>query len=74
MYVKYGLITIFESVTGVYYDQGFNSKICEVTQNLFDMRKEEKKNGNNVVQLIYKLCMYAIYGKSIQKFMILKMD
>lgn len=56
----------FEVINGYYFDEGFNNKINEVIKDLFDKRKELKKNDNKS-ELIYKLIMNASYGKLITK-------
>jgi hypothetical protein len=53
-------------IRGYYYDEGRNTKISEVIDHLFSKRLEAKKNKNNI-QLVYKLMMNALYGKSLLK-------
>jgi hypothetical protein len=56
----------FEIVKGYYFNDGFNDKINEVIQYIFNKRKQLKKE-KNVAELIYKLIMNSGYGKAIQK-------
>jgi len=56
----------FEIVKGYYFNDGFNDKINEVIQYIFNKRKQLKKEGN-IAELIYKLIMNSAYGKAIQK-------
>jgi len=55
-----------EIIRGYYYDEGFNTKINEVSKYLFEERIKKKKE-NNPIQEAYKLLMNAIYGKTIEK-------
>ena len=57
----------FEIIRGYYFDEDRNYKIQEVIKDLFEKRKEAKKNGNKI-QETYKLLMNSIYGKTILKF------
>lgn len=59
---------------GLYYNEGFNDKICSVIKYLFNERlkykNEKDENGNkkpNPLQAVFKLVMNASYGKTIQK-------
>ena len=56
----------FDVIKGYYFNDGFNSKIVEVINFIYNKRLELKKCGN-VAQLIYKLIMNSAYGKTIQK-------
>jgi hypothetical protein len=56
----------FEVIRGYYFDEGFNTKIKEVINFLFEERLRYKKE-NNDIQLIYKLLMNSSYGKTIMK-------
>lgn len=56
----------FEILRGYYFDEGFNNKINDVMNYLFNKRKELKKIGNKSEQL-YKLIMNAAYGKTLTK-------
>ena len=56
----------YKIIRGYYFNSGRNTKIRDVMQYLFNARLEKKKEGNPS-QIIYKLIMNAIYGKSILK-------
>jgi hypothetical protein len=56
----------FEYIKGLYWDRGFNYRIVEIIQNLFDKRNQYKKEGNKI-EKIYKLLMNSAYGKTIMK-------
>ena len=56
----------YEILEGYYYDEGFNSKINDVIQLLFEERAKRKKVDNKA-ETIFKLLMNAGYGKSIIK-------
>ena len=56
----------FEIIRGYYYNKGFNKKINETIQYLFNKRKELKKE-ENPAEIIYKLMMNSVYGKTLQK-------
>tara|TARA_R100001591_G_scaffold115336_2_gene130766 strand:- start:1286 stop:3922 length:2637 start_codon:yes stop_codon:yes gene_type:complete len=56
----------FEIIRGYYFNKGFNTKIKEVIQHLFNERKKKKSEGNPI-QEVYKLIMNSAYGKTIQK-------
>lgn len=56
----------FEILKGYYFDEGFNDKIVETINYLFNKRKELKNKGNKS-EIIYKLIMNSGYGKLITK-------
>jgi hypothetical protein len=56
----------YKIIRGVGFDQGFNDKCKEVMRGLYDLRLKYKKQ-NNKAQLVIKLIMNAIYGKTIVK-------
>lgn len=56
----------FTILRGYYYNEGFNNKIQEVIQNVFNERKRLKKE-DNPSEIVYKLLMNSAYGKTIQK-------
>lgn len=56
----------YRVIRGYYFDDGFNTKINEEINFLFNERNRLKKEGNNL-QNVYKLLMNASYGKLIQK-------
>lgn len=56
----------FEIIKGYYYDEGVNTKIIDVIKFLFNERLKKKSEGNPI-ELVYKLIMNTIYGKSILK-------
>jgi len=56
----------FEIIRGYYFNEGFNTKIKDTIQFLFEERLKKKKEGNPI-QEVYKLLMNASYGKTIMK-------
>lgn len=56
----------YKIIRGYYFNDGFNSKIKESIEFMFNERVKLKKQGNNL-QLAYKLILNASYGKLIQK-------
>jgi hypothetical protein len=56
----------FDVVRGYYFDDGFNTKIKDTIQFLFNERLKLKKEGNPAEQ-VYKLIMNSGYGKTIMK-------
>tara|TARA_R100001443_G_scaffold79972_1_gene87055 strand:- start:1816 stop:5178 length:3363 start_codon:yes stop_codon:yes gene_type:complete len=56
----------FDIIDGYYYDEGRNPKEAEITEFLFNRRKE-LKDQDNPLQEIYKLIMNGYYGKQLQK-------
>ena len=63
--IKYHNIE-FEIVRGYYFDEGFNTKINETIQHIFNERKKLKAQ-KNPAEVVYKLIMNSAYGKSILK-------
>lgn len=57
----------FRIIQGVIFKDGYNNKINDVMQYLYNERKIQKKNDNKVEQ-IYKLIMNSSYGKTLTKF------
>jgi hypothetical protein len=56
----------FEVVRGYYFDEGYNTKVCDTIKYLFNERLA-KKAQKNPAEMIYKLIMNSSYGKSIMK-------
>ena len=56
----------FEIIDGYYFDQGRNDKINETIRHLYDLRKNLKKE-KNPAQMVIKLLMNSMYGKTILK-------
>jgi hypothetical protein len=56
----------FEVVRGYYFNEGFNTKINETIQHIFNERKKLKAQ-KNPAEVVYKLIMNSAYGKSILK-------
>ena len=56
----------FEIIDGYYFDQGRNNKINETIRHLCDLRKNLKKE-KNPAQMVIKLLMISMYGKTILK-------
>ena len=56
----------FTILRGYYFNEGFNDKIKEVIQFLFQKRLELKSVGNKA-EMIYKLIMNSSYGRNLMK-------
>lgn len=56
----------FDVIQGYYFNEGYNKKINDVIDFLFNERLIKKKE-KNPVEMIYKLIMNSGYGKSIMK-------
>ena len=56
----------FEVIRGYYFDEGFNTKINDTIQHIFNERKKLKAQ-KNPAEVVYKLIMNSAYGKSILK-------
>lgn len=56
----------FDIIRGYYFNEGFNTKIRETIDFIFNKRLEMKKE-NNPIEMTYKLIMNSGYGKSIMK-------
>ena len=63
--IKYHNID-FEVIRGYYFDEGFNTKINETIQHIFNERKKLKAQ-KNPAETVYKLIMNSAYGKTILK-------
>jgi hypothetical protein len=63
--IKYQEID-YKIIRGYYFNDGFNTRIRDVINNLYTKRNELKKQGNRA-EMIYKLIMNSIYGKCLQK-------
>ena len=57
----------YEIINGVYWNEGYNKKMGEVVNILFNDRLKFKKEKNNSMQEILKLMMNSSYGKTITK-------
>ena len=56
----------FDVIRGYYFDEGFNTKINDTIQHIFNERKKLKAQ-KNPAEVVYKLIMNSAYGKSILK-------
>ena len=56
----------FTIVRGYYFNDCFNTKVCDTIKYLFNERLCKKKE-KNPVEMVYKLIMNSSYGKSIMK-------
>jgi hypothetical protein len=56
----------YEIIAGYYHNEGFNPKVCEVIEKLFQERLKMKKKGNPIEQQ-YKLILNSAYGKTLLK-------
>lgn len=56
----------YRMIRGYYFNEGFNDKVNEVMQKLFQERRKQKADGNPIQQ-VYKLFMNSSYGKNGQK-------
>lgn len=56
----------YEILAGYYYNEGFNPKVCEVVEKLFQERLKMKQAENPIEQQ-YKLILNSAYGKTLLK-------
>ena len=56
----------FKILKGLYFNDGFNTNIKQVINDLYNTRKELKAKGDDK-ENIYKLILNSAYGKMIQK-------
>jgi hypothetical protein len=56
----------FDILQGYYFNQGRNNKITQVIKNLYDERVKLKQQ-KNPAQIVYKLLLNSVYGKTILK-------
>jgi hypothetical protein len=56
----------YDVINGVYFNDGFNSRVNDVMQGLFNKRKLYKDQGNPIEQ-VFKLLMASSYGKTLLK-------
>eukprot|EP01031_Cornospumella_fuschlensis_P026410 gene26410-31912_t len=56
----------FTTLQGYYFNEGFNSRICGVIQEIFERRRELKSKKNPAEKLM-KLVLNSAYGKTIQR-------
>ena len=56
----------FEIIGGYYYNEGRNNTINNVIKDLYDLRKKLKQD-KNPAQMVIKLLMNSMYGKTIIK-------
>ena len=56
----------YEFIRGYYFDEGFNTDINAVIEEVFNNRLEAKRQGNPI-EKVWKLVMNSGYGKSITK-------
>jgi hypothetical protein len=64
-YIKFHEIE-YEILKGVYYNEGFNNKIGEVVEKLYNDRMKFKKTNAQMATII-KLILNSTYGKTIPK-------
>jgi hypothetical protein len=57
----------YEILDGVYWNDGYNKKMGEIIEHLFNERLKQKKQGNEALQQVLKLMMNSSYGKTITK-------
>lgn len=68
-FIKYQQIE-FNVRKGYYFNEGFNNKINEVIQDVFNKRveyKDHKDKNKRPIQELYKLLMNSAYGKTLIK-------
>lgn len=56
----------FDIIRGVYWDEGYNTKICEKIREVFQLRLKYKSE-KNPIETVFKLLMNSAYGKTIMK-------
>jgi hypothetical protein len=64
--IKYHGVT-FKFIEGMYFDEGFNTKIKTEIKTIFDSRIKAKKDKNIGLSNLLKLIMNSSYGKLAQK-------
>lgn len=64
-YIKYHKID-FQIISGIYWNEGFNNTINFVINDLYNMRKKYKQEGNKL-EFVIKLLLNSAYGKTILK-------
>ena len=65
-YEKYHNIK-YEFVSGIYWDEGFSTKMADATENLYKMRCKAKAEGNTAIDSTVKLVIVSTYGKTVEK-------
>lgn len=63
--LKYNKMKV-EIIGGIYWDEGLNTDLSTLVDNLYEERMKHKKY-NNPIQEVLKLILNSIYGKFIQK-------
>ena len=56
----------YDFVSGLYYNEGFNTKIRDITSRLYATRQELKQNGS-VIEQCFKAILSSIWGKNTHK-------
>jgi len=62
--IKYQKIE-FDIIDGIYYNDGRNYAICDLVNELYEIRKLKVKE-ENPIELVYKLVLNSIYGIMIE--------
>lgn len=57
----------YEILDGVYWNNGYNKKMGDCIDTIFNDRLKYKKEGNEAMQQVLKLMMNSSYGKTIMK-------
>ena len=57
----------FEIIDGYYYDQGRHNTINHVIEDLYNLRLKLKQDKKSPAQIVIKLLMNSMYGKTIIK-------
>lgn len=57
----------FKVVSGVYYNEGFNTNIKKCVEVLFNLRLKAKEDGNKGLSNVIKLLLNSAYGRTIMK-------
>jgi hypothetical protein len=65
-YIKFHKID-YEIIDGIFYNNGFNKKMGNLINELFQNRLKYKKQGNTGMSNVLKLMMNSSYGKTIMK-------
>ena len=56
----------YEFISGLYYNEGFNTKIRDITARLYETRQKLKQNGS-VVEQCFKAILSSMWGKNTYK-------
>ena len=64
----------YQFITGIYWNQGYNKKMGEITCGLFNDRLRYKSEKNDAMQSVIKLMLNSAYGKTLIKKSLIKKE